>query len=55
MLALIRRAVASRAARTVATTSFCEECAEPVCTAACRAEATRTRGYERAAVAGPRF
>lgn len=55
MLALIRRAAAARAARIAATTSFCEECAEPVCTAACRAEATRSRGYERAAVTGPRF
>ncbi|MDI1463333.1 hypothetical protein QEZ54_20325 [Catellatospora sp. KI3] len=50
MLSLIRRVTAARTARIVATTTFCEGCTEPVCTAACRAEAARTLGYERAAL-----
>ncbi|GAA1615778.1 hypothetical protein ACFQY4_17880 [Catellatospora bangladeshensis] len=55
MLALIRRAAAARAARIAATTTYCEQCPEPVCTAACRAEAARTRGHEHAAAVGFRI
>ncbi|WP_186316242.1 hypothetical protein [Catellatospora sichuanensis] len=55
MIALIRRFAAARTAHVVQTTSFCEGCTEPVCTAACRAEAARTRGHERVATTGIRF
>ncbi|BCJ75216.1 hypothetical protein CS0771_47600 [Catellatospora sp. IY07-71] len=55
MLSLIRRITAAHTAHVVATTTFCEGCAEPVCTTACRAEAARTRGYERAALATVRI
>ena len=54
MIVMFRRAAAARAARIAATTTFCEQCPEPVCTTACRAEAARARGYERIA-AGFRF
>lgn len=55
MISLIRRAAAARTARVMATTSFHEGSTEPVCTAACRTAAARTRGYERAATTGIRF
>lgn len=55
MITLIRRLAAARSAHVVETTSYCEGCAEPVCTAACRAEAARSRGYERPATTGIRF
>jgi Fe-S-cluster-containing dehydrogenase component len=55
MIAYLRRAVEARTARRLAAVSYCEGCAQPVCTAACRAEAAVTRAHDSAAYAGLRI
>jgi Fe-S-cluster-containing dehydrogenase component len=51
MIAFLRRLAEARTARHLESVSFCEGCAQPVCTAACRAEAALTRAHERGAIA----
>ena len=50
MFAYLRRAAAARTARQLAAISYCEGCAQPVCTAACRADAAVSRAHETVAL-----
>ena len=50
MFAYLRRVAEARTARRVAAVSYCEGCAQPVCTAACRADAAISRAHETVAL-----
>jgi len=46
MLAYLRRVAEARTTHRLAAVTYCEGCAQPVCDAACRADAALSRAHE---------